>query len=40
MRSKVSYMKEYFNKRKRLELFLLCKFPILFKLIYKILPAW
>lgn len=38
--SHVNYMEKYFNKRKRLELFLLCKIPILFKLTYRILPAW
>lgn len=38
--SQINYMEKYFNKRKRLELFILYKFPILFKLTYKILPAW
>ena len=38
--SHVNYMEKYFNKRKRLELFLLCKMPILFKLTYRILSAW
>lgn len=38
--SQIKYMEEYFNRRKQIELFVLCKFPLLFKLIYKILPAW
>lgn len=38
--SKFNYMAQYFNIRKRIELFLLCKISSLFKLIYKILPAW
>jgi len=35
-----SYMQEYFNARKRVELFVLRKFPAVFRLVYKILPAW
>ena len=34
------YMARYFNLRKRVELFVLCRLPFLFRLFYKILPAW
>lgn len=34
------YMARYFNLRKRGELLVLCKLPFLFRLFYKIFPAW
>ena len=35
-----SYSEDVFNMRKQGELFVLRNFPFLFKLVYKILPAW
>lgn len=35
-----SYMAEYFNFRKRMELFCIRRIPTFFKLVYKLIPAW
>ncbi len=35
-----SYMPQYFNVRKRIELLVLKHAPALFKIVYKVLPAW
>lgn len=36
----VEYMAEYFNSRKKIELFVLKQMPFVFRLVYKFLPAW
>lgn len=33
-------MTELFGYRKRIELFIMKKAPVAFRLIYKVLPAW
>jgi len=35
-----TYMTEYFNSRKRLELFFIRHLPAAFRLVYKLIPAW